>query len=154
VFGAAGGQYGLLKPSEVTPAVGQLIERLINRTPELSPFVRVLHGDGAVGAAIVASRPDLVFLTGSTATGRKIAQATADSLTPFIYELGGKDPMIVFDSADIPAAAKWGAWGAFYNTGQTCMGIERVYVQSGVYDEFVTAVLEEARRFKIGYSPA
>jgi acyl-CoA reductase-like NAD-dependent aldehyde dehydrogenase len=143
----------LLKPSEVTPAVGQLVERLIDRVPELSPFVRVLHGDGAVGAAIVESRPDLVFLTGSTTTGQKIAQATADSLTPFICELGGKDPMIVFNSADIPAAAKWGAWGAFYNTGQTCMGIERVYVQSGVYDEFVTAVLEEARKFKIGYSP-
>ena len=142
----------LLKPSEVTPAVGQLVERLVNRVPELSPFVRVLHGDGSVGAAIVESRPDLIFLTGSTATGRKIAQATADSLTPFIYELGGKDPMIVFNSADVASAAKWGAWGAFYNTGQTCMGIERVYVQSGVYDEFVTAVLEEARRFKIGYS--
>ncbi|PIE80344.1 MAG: aldehyde dehydrogenase [Chloroflexi bacterium] len=143
----------LLKPSEVTPAVGQLIERLIDRVPELSPFVRVLHGDGSVGAAIVESRPDLVFLTGSTATGQKIARATVDTLTPFVFELGGKDPMIVFDSADIQAAAKWGVWGAFYNTGQTCMGIERVYVQSGVYDEFVTAVLEEARKLKVGYSP-
>jgi acyl-CoA reductase-like NAD-dependent aldehyde dehydrogenase len=142
----------ILKPSEVTPAVGVLVERLIARVPELSPFVRVLHGDGSVGAAIVDSHPDLIFLTGSTGTGQKIAQATSDTLTPFVFELGGKDPMVVFDSADIASAAKWGAWGAFYNTGQTCMGIERVYVQAGVYDEFVTAVLEEARRFKIGYS--
>jgi acyl-CoA reductase-like NAD-dependent aldehyde dehydrogenase len=143
----------ILKPSEVTPAVGLLVERLVQRVPELSPFVRVLHGDGSVGAGIVESRPDLIFLTGSTGTGQKIAAAAADSLTPLVFELGGKDPMIVFNSADIAAAAKWGAWGAFYNTGQTCMGIERMYVQSGVYDEFVTAVLEEARKFKIGYSP-
>lgn len=142
----------ILKPSEVTPAVGLLVARLVNRVPELAPFVRVLHGDGAVGAAIVDSRPDLIFLTGSTGTGQKIARATADTLTPFVFELGGKDPMIVFDSANVAAAAKWGAWGAFYNTGQTCMGIERVYVQAGIYDEYVTAVLEEARKFKIGYS--
>ncbi|MCB8982661.1 MAG: aldehyde dehydrogenase family protein [Ardenticatenaceae bacterium] len=142
----------LLKPSEVAPAVGVMIEKLIQRVPELAPFVRVLHGDGAVGAQIVASRPDLIFLTGSTATGFKIAQAAAETLTPFIYELGGKDPMIVFDSADVAAAAKWGTWGAFYNTGQTCMGIERVYVQSGVYDEFVTAVLAQTRQIKIGYT--
>ncbi len=142
----------LLKPSEVTPAVGVMIEKLIQRVPELAPFVRVLHGDGSVGAQIVASRPDLIFLTGSTATGHKIAQKAAESLTPFIYELGGKDPMIVFDTADIQAAARWGTWGAVYNTGQTCMGIERVYVQEAAYDEFVTAALAEARQVKIGYS--
>jgi len=142
----------LLKPSEVAPAVGVMIERLIQRVPELAPFVRVLHGDGAVGSQIVKSKPDLIFLTGSTATGRKIAQTAAESLTPFIYELGGKDPMIVFDSADVAAAAKWGTWGAFYNTGQTCMGIERVYVQSGVYDEFVTAVLAHTRQIDMGYT--
>ena len=142
----------LLKPSEVTPAVGVMIESLIKRVPELAPFVRVLHGDGSVGAQLVASGPDLIFLTGSTATGRKIAQAAAETLTPFICELGGKDPMIVFDSADIQSAAKWGTWGAFYNTGQTCMGIERVYVQESAYDDFVTAVLAETRKIKIGYT--
>lgn len=68
----------LLKPSEVTPAVGVMIESLIKRVPELAPFVRVLHGDGSVGAQLVASGPDLIFLTGSTATGRKIAQAAAE----------------------------------------------------------------------------
>jgi acyl-CoA reductase-like NAD-dependent aldehyde dehydrogenase len=143
----------ILKPSEVTPAVGVMIERLIQRVPELAPFVRVLHGDATVGAQIVASRPDLIFLTGSTATGLKIAEAAAKTLTPFIYELGGKDPMIVFESADLAAAAKWGVWGAFYNTGQTCMGIERLYVQDTVYDEVITAVLNETAKIKIGYSP-
>lgn len=142
----------ILKPSEVTPAVGVLIEQLIQRVPELAPFVRVLHGDGSVGAQIVAGKPDLIFLTGSTATGHKIAEVAAKSLTPFIYELGGKDPMLVFASADVEAAAKWGTWGAFYNTGQTCMGIERVYVQSEVYDQFVAYALDHARKLQIGYT--
>lgn len=142
----------IVKPSEVTAATGVMIENLVKRVPELCPFVRVLHGGPDVGAALVQSQPDLVFLTGSTATGQKIARATAETMTPFICELGGKDPMIVLEDADIAAAAKWGAWGAFYNTGQTCMGIERVYVVESVYDEFMQALLAETRQLKMGYT--
>jgi len=142
----------ILKPSEVTAATGALIQKLFQRVPELAPYVRVLHGDGKVGAAIVESTPDMVFLTGSTATGQKIAAKTAETLTPFLYELGGKDPMLVLEQADVKAAAKWGVWGAFYNTGQTCMGVERIYAVEAVYDEFVTAVLEETAKLKMGYS--
>ncbi len=142
----------VLKPSEVTAATGALIQKLFRRVPELSPYVRVFHGDGAVGAAIVNRSPDMVFLTGSTATGKKIAAATAQTLTPFLYELGGKDPMLVLERADVKAAAKWGVWGAFYNTGQTCMGVERVYAVEAVYDEFLTAVLEETAKLKMGYT--
>ncbi|MCA9960648.1 MAG: aldehyde dehydrogenase family protein [Anaerolineales bacterium] len=141
----------VLKPSEVTAATGVLVESLIKRVPELSPFVRVLHGGPDIGAAVVQSSPDLVFLTGSTGTGRKIAKATAETMTPFIAELGGKDPMIVLESADIAAAAKWGTWGAFYNTGQTCMGIERVYVVESIYDEFLRQAVSEAKQIKQGY---
>lgn len=143
----------ILKPSEVTPATGALMENLFKRIPELSPYVRVLHGDGAVGAALVDSRPDLVFLTGSTTTGRKVAQVTAKHMIPFLCELGGKDPMIVLEEADIKAAAKWGVWGAFYHTGQTCMGVERVYAVEPVYDQFVQAVVDETSKLKLGYSP-
>jgi acyl-CoA reductase-like NAD-dependent aldehyde dehydrogenase len=143
----------VLKPSEVTPAVGQLIERLFQSVPELSPFVRVVHGDGAVGAALVAARPDFVFLTGSTGTGRKVAEATAKNMTPFISELGGKDPMIVLDDADVQQAAHWGVWGAFFHSGQTCVSVERVYAVAAVYDAFVVAVVEETRRLRQGYSP-
>lgn len=142
----------ILKPSEVTAATGVLIEKLFQRIPELAPYVRVLHGDDQVGAALVESNPDLVFLTGSTTTGKKIAAATAKTLTPFLYELGGKDPMLVLEHADVPAAAKWGVWGAFFNTGQTCMGVERVYAVEAVYDEFVAAVLAETKKLKMGYS--
>ncbi len=142
----------ILKPSEVTAATGALIEKLFKRIPELVPYVRILHGDGKVGAAVVESNPDLVFLTGSTATGKKIAAETAKTLTPFLSELGGKDPMLVLEHADVKAAAKWGVWGAFVNAGQTCMGLERVYAVEAVYDEFVAAVLEETKKLKMGYS--
>jgi acyl-CoA reductase-like NAD-dependent aldehyde dehydrogenase len=147
------GNVVLLKPSEVTGASGVLIEELIQRVPELAPFVRVLHGDGAVGASLVKSAPDYIFLTGSTPTGRAVMRAAAENMIPTACELGGKDAMIVLEDANIPAAARWGVWGATYNTGQTCMSVERVYVVKEVYDEFVQRVLEHARPVRVGYTP-
>ena len=146
------GNVVLVKPSEVTAATGALLEKIFKSIPELSPFVRFLHGDGLIGAALVASRPAMLFLTGSVETGKKIAQETAKTLTPFLYELGGKDPMIVLEDADVQAAARWGVWGAFYNTGQTCISVERVYVVEEVYDAFVAAVLVETQKYKLGYT--
>ena len=143
----------LVKPSEVTAATGVMVEQLFQKVPELAPFVRFLHGDGRVGAALVQSKPDLIFLTGSTNTGRLVMRAAAENMTPVICELGGKDPMIVLEDADIEAAARWGAWGAFYNTGQTCMAVERIYVVRSVYDRFLELLLEETRKLKQGYSP-
>ncbi|MCP5097695.1 MAG: aldehyde dehydrogenase family protein [Chloroflexi bacterium] len=142
----------IAKPSEVTAATGVLVEKLFQRVPELSSFVRVLHGDGRVGAAIVASKPDLIFLTGSTKTGRLVMKSAADTMTPVICELGGKDPMIVLDDANIEAAAQWGVWGATYNTGQTCMAVERVYVVDEIYDQFLAQVLAETKQLKVGYN--
>ena len=144
----------ILKPSEVTPAVGKRIEELFQSVPELSPFVRVLHGGPEVGAALVDTQPDLVFLTGSTGTGRKVAQAAAETLTPFICELGGNDPMIVLEDANIEEAARWGAWGAFFHSGQTCVSVERVYVVEEVYERFIEAVLAESQKWRQGYSVA
>ncbi len=143
----------ILKPSEVTAATGVLIEALFQRLPELAPFVRVVHGDGRVGAALIEARPDYIFLTGSTPTGRKVLQAAADNLIPVACELGGKDAMIVLEDADLTAAARWGAWGAFFNAGQTCMAVERVYVVAPVYDEFVRLAVSYAKEFKMGYTP-
>jgi acyl-CoA reductase-like NAD-dependent aldehyde dehydrogenase len=145
----------LVKPSEVAAATGVMIEGLIQRVPELSPFVRFLHGDARVGAGMVQSRPDLIFLTGSTATGKAVAKAAAETMTHFLCELGGKDPMIVLEDADIQAAAKWGVWGAAsFNTGQTCIAVERIYVVEEVYDEFLQAAVVEAGKVKMGYSPS
>lgn len=143
----------ILKPSEETAYTGLLVEELFSRVPELAPFVRVVHGDGQVGAALVEARPDLIFLTGSTQTGRLVARAAAEHLIPVISELGGKDPMIVLDDADVEAAARWGVWGACFNAGQTCMAVERVYVVDKVYDDFVRHAVHYAQEFKLGYSP-
>jgi acyl-CoA reductase-like NAD-dependent aldehyde dehydrogenase len=121
--------------------------------PELSPFVRFIHGDGRVGEMMVKARPDLIFLTGSLQTGRKVARAAAEDLTPTLFELGGKDPMLILEDADIKAAARWGIWSACYNTGQTCVSIERAYAVESVYDEFVREAVEQARRTTVGYSP-
>lgn len=144
----------IVKPSEVTGATGVMMEKLFSRIPELAPYVKFLHGDGRVGAAIVESNPDLIYFTGSVATGKKIAALVAENLTPVIFELGSKDPMIVLEDADIQAAAKWGVWGAFFNTGQACISVERVYVVESIYDQFLEAVLEQVKQLKIGYSPA
>ena len=143
----------LVKPSEVSAATGVLIEELFSRVPELSRYVRFLHGDARVGQALVRSKPDLLFLTGSVKTGQIVAKMAAEDMIPFMYELGGKDAMIVLDDADVAAAAKWGVWGAFYTTGQACVSVERVYVHESVYDEFLAAVLEETAKFSVGYSP-
>lgn len=142
----------LLKPSEVTPAVGVLMESLFQRVPELAPYVRVLHGDAETGAALVQSAPDYIFLTGSTQTGRKVLSAAGEHLIPVGAELGGKDAMIVLEDADLEAAARWGVWGGFYNTGQTCMSVERIYVVASVFDEFVRLAVANAEKLTMGYS--
>lgn len=143
----------MLKPSEVTGATSLLMDQLFKRVPELSPYVRVFHGDGSVGAAMVQMEPDYIFLTGSTPTGRVVSRAAAESLTPIACELGGKDAMLVLEDADVASAALWGVWGSNFNSGQTCMAVERVYVVDSVYDEFVRRAVEETRRLRVGYSP-
>lgn len=142
-----------LKPSEVTAATGVLVEQLLARVPALAPYVCVLHGDAAVGAALVAAPPDFIFLTGSTATGKHVMRAAAENLTPLTVELGGKDAMLVLADADVAAAAKWGAWGAFFNAGQTCMAVERVYVAAEVYEPFVAQAVAAAEALRQGHSP-
>jgi len=144
----------LLKPSEVTPATGVMIEKLLRSLPELAPYVRVLHGDGAVGAALVQAKPDFIFLTGSTATGRIVSRAAAEHLIPLALELGGKDAMLVLEDADLPAAAHWGIWAANYNAGQSCVAVERAYVVRPVFDEFVRLAVAEANKLQQGFSTA
>lgn len=142
----------LLKPSEWTAATGKLMESLFTRVPELAPFVRVLHGDGRTGAALVECAPDYIFLTGSGPTAQNVQKAAAKNLTPLSFELGGKDATIVLEDADIAQAAKWSVWGGCFNAGQTCMGVERVYVVEPVYDAFVQHAVREARNLQTGFT--
>jgi acyl-CoA reductase-like NAD-dependent aldehyde dehydrogenase len=142
----------IFKPSEVTAATGVMIEQLFQSIPELSPFIRVAHGDGSVAAAIIQAAPDYIFFTGSTATGKKVLQAASEYLIPVDCELGGKDAVIVLEDANINEAARWSVWGACYNSGQSCLAVERVYVVESVYEEFVRHAVAYTKELKLGYS--
>jgi acyl-CoA reductase-like NAD-dependent aldehyde dehydrogenase len=97
----------------------------------------------------------MIMFTGSTATGKKVMQKAAETLTPVSLELGGKDPMIVLSDADLERAANHAVYYSMFNGGQTCISIERVYVEAPVYDEFVAKVVEKARGLRqgVGHGP-
>jgi acyl-CoA reductase-like NAD-dependent aldehyde dehydrogenase len=142
----------VLKPSEFTPVVGQLVGQLFQEAPAHQGIVQVVTGAGETGEALVRAGVQKIVFTGSVETGKKVMRAASDTLTPVVMELGGKDPMIVLENADLERAANAAVWGAFFNCGQTCTSIERVYVVEGVYDEFVQKVVEKTRALRVGYS--
>jgi acyl-CoA reductase-like NAD-dependent aldehyde dehydrogenase len=127
----------VLKPSEFTPLTTLLIPDLCREAGLPDDLVRVVTGDGRTGEALVRSAVDRVVFTGSSATGRKIMAVAAETLKPVTLELGGKDPAIVLEDADLERAVAGVAFGALFNAGQTCLSIERVLVARPVYDDFV-----------------
>jgi acyl-CoA reductase-like NAD-dependent aldehyde dehydrogenase len=133
----------VLKPSEVAPASGELVAELVAEAGLPDGLVQVLHGGPPAGAALVQAGVDVVAVTGSSDTGRRVAALAAERLIPVIMELGGKDPMIVLEDADLGRAARAAVWGACFNAGQSCVAIERLYVVDQVHDRFV-AELERA----------
>ena len=125
----------VIKPSEVVPLIGaRVAEALIAGLPE--GVVQLVQGDGSVGAALVGGEVQMVGMTGSTATGKKIMQSAADGLKRLVLELGGKDPMIVFADADIELAAAHAVENSLYNCGQVCCSVERVYVEQSILPAF------------------
>jgi acyl-CoA reductase-like NAD-dependent aldehyde dehydrogenase len=149
-YALAAGNAVVHKPSEWTPAVGQwLADTFAEAVPE-HPVLPVVHGGGEVGAALCRAGVDKLSFTGSSATARTVMAACAESLTPVVLEGGGKDAMIVDADADLAAAARACVWGALTNAGQTCVGIERVYVAAEVYDAFLSRVVERAGRLTVG----
>jgi acyl-CoA reductase-like NAD-dependent aldehyde dehydrogenase len=146
----AGGNSVILKPSEVTPLVGECIEDLFKRSGFPEGTVQVAHGGKEVGAAFTAGKPDYIFFTGSVRTGKIIQQQAAKDLIPTTLELGGKDPMIVFEDANIDRAVKAAAWGAFTNSGQVCMSAERLYVERSIYGNFLEKLKNEVNSLQQG----
>src|SRR4051794_29223474 len=114
-YAVAAGNGVVLKPSELTPLTGEFVARLFDDAGAPHGLVQVVQGDGRVGAALTASGVDKIVFTGSTATGREVAAAAAEHLTPVTLELGGKDPMVVLDDADLARAVDGALWGAFVN---------------------------------------
>jgi acyl-CoA reductase-like NAD-dependent aldehyde dehydrogenase len=138
----------VLKPSEVTPGVGEVIKSILEPLPP--GVATVVQGAGNVGAALVDAPCDKICFIGSPDTGRKIAAAAAAHLTPLVMELGGKDAAIVCSDADLDLASSGIAWGAFVNGGQTCAAIERVYVVDSVADEFSSLLLDKVGHLRQG----
>ncbi len=124
----------VIKPSEVTPQCGEVLRDLLEPLPP--DVATVVQGGRDVGAALVDAPCDKISFIGSPATGRKICEAAARHLTPVVMELGGKDAAIVCGDADVEKASSGLVWSAFFNAGQTCASVERVYVVDAVADEF------------------
>ncbi|MCZ8382361.1 aldehyde dehydrogenase family protein [Mycobacterium sp. CPCC 205372] len=138
----------LLKPSERTPLTAELLLRgwLDSGAPEVMAIVQ-----GAREAVeAVVDNSDYIQFTGSSATGAKVMERAARRLTPVSLELGGKDPMIVLEDADVDLAAHAAVWGAMFNAGQTCVSVERVYVLDAIYQQFVDAVVRAVEDLKMG----
>ncbi|MFI9509431.1 aldehyde dehydrogenase family protein [Nocardia sp. NPDC052566] len=151
-YALAAGNTVVFKPSEFSTGIGNfLAEAFQKANPELPEGVFVsINGYGATGAALVQSGVDKIAFTGSTATGKKIMAAAAENLTPVLLECGGKDAVIVAADGDVKAAADAVAWGATANSGQTCAGVERVYVDKSVSAAFVAEVKRILTEIKPG----
>ena len=149
-YALAAGNAVVFKPSELTPLVGQLLGEIAAETFSVADLLTVVTGDGSTGAALARADVDKIAFTGSASTGRRVMAAAAENLTPVLLELGGKDAMIVAADADIEAAAEAAVYGALANSGQACVGIERCYVETPVYRDFVDRVLVHASDIRVG----
>ena len=147
----AAGNTVVMKPSEITPLS---ILHWCNVVDSVLPdgVINVITGFGQSAGEPIVNHPDVpvITFTGSVATGKKIAKFAAENLKKVSLELGGKDPMIICDDADIEIAAQGASWGGFVNAGQVCTSIERVYVFENVIDQFTEAIIEEAKKVVLG----
>ena len=141
----------VLKPSQLTPLSANLARELIVESGLDPALLAVIHGEGDVGSELIR-HVDYVGFTGGTETGRKVAVAASERLIPFSLELGGKNPMVVLEGASLDDAVKGLAAGAFANSGQSCISIERVYVQESVYEEFARRFIQKASSLRLGWA--
>lgn len=147
-YALSAGNAILFKPSELSPGTATWIEERWNEVCP-KPVFQVITGGRETGAALVASGIDKIAFTGSTASAKRVMAAAAENLTPMVAECGGKDALIVAKDADLDQAADFIAFGAFGNAGQTCVGVERVYVERPVRDALVAKVVERAKAISL-----
>lgn len=138
----------MVKASEVTPRYVDALEATLEGVPELKAVLGFLKGDGATGQELIKNA-DFISLTGSVGTGRKVAAACGERLIPFECELGGKDPLVVLEGADLDAATSAALRGAVTSTGQVCFSIERIYVARPIHDAFVGMLKDKAERIRL-----
>ncbi|KAA2259450.1 aldehyde dehydrogenase family protein [Solihabitans fulvus] len=152
-YALSAGNAVVFKPSELTPGVGAFLADTFAEVVPDQPVFTVVTGFGETGAALCRAGVDKIAFTGSTATGKRVMAACAETLTPVLVECGGKDVLIVDSDADLEQAADAAVWGGMSNAGQTCVGVERVYVVDAVADRFVDLVAERARKLRPGGEP-
>ena len=154
-YALAAGNAVVFKPSELTPATGAWLVRSFGEALEAfgssQPVLQLVTGPGSTGEALARSGVGKIAFTGSAATARKVMAAAADTLTPVLAECGGKDALLVGADANLDAAADAAAWGAMANAGQTCVGIERVYVADAVYHSFLERLTQRVSDLRPGY---
>ena len=140
----------VLKAASPTPLIGERIRETFEKAGLPEGLVRTVHGGGRIGDALVKSTAGKIFFTGSVEVGRKVGVECAKRMKGSVLELGGKDPQIVCPDADLANAVSGAVWGGFANAGQTCSGIERVYVHKDVADPFLEGVVRETERLTVG----
>ena len=147
IAAVAAGNQVVLKPSELTPNTAEMIAKICNKVFDKSQ-VEVVQGDSSVVQQLLTQRWDYIFFTGSVAVGKIVAKAASEFLTPVTLELGGKNPCIVDETADLKLAAKRIVWGKFINAGQTCIAPDYLLVHVNIKDQFVPYLIDE---IKIAY---
>ncbi|HXM35295.1 MAG TPA: aldehyde dehydrogenase family protein, partial [Pyrinomonadaceae bacterium] len=148
VMALMAGNAVIVKPSELTPLTAIKMAEVFRRAGLPDGLLAVITGDGSTGAALVEGGVDKIMFTGSVATGKRVAALAADTLMPVVLELGGKDPMIVLEDADLENAARGAIWGAFANAGQCCASVERCYVHESIAPQFIKRVVAETEKLK------
>ncbi len=141
----------VIKPSDLTPLSAELAVDLMRRAGLPQGLAQLVHGGGAIGADLL-QQVDYISFTGSSAVGREIAAAAGERLIPCSLELGGKNPLVVLSGAPVEEAVKGFVAGAFFNSGQTCIAIERAFIERPVYQEFVERAAERVRALRLGWS--
>ena len=149
-YALAAGNAVVFKPSEYTPGVGHWLGESFNKVAPGAGVFLVATGGPDTGAALTKSAVNKIAFTGSTATGKKIAAICAESLTPVLMECGGTDPAVIDRDCNIDKAAEAVLWGAMANAGQTCLGIERVYVHEDISKDFITKISALAAELEVG----
>jgi acyl-CoA reductase-like NAD-dependent aldehyde dehydrogenase len=153
-YALAAGNTVVFKPSELTPGVGRALAESLARVVPEYPLLQVVTGFGETGAALCRAGVDKLAFTGSAGTAKKVMATCAETLTPVVLECGGTDALLVDADANIAAAADAAVWGAMSNAGQTCVGVERVYVVEDVAQEFTERVVAQTRRLRTGGEPS
>jgi acyl-CoA reductase-like NAD-dependent aldehyde dehydrogenase len=141
----------ILKASELSLPINALLLELFQQLALPEHLVQTLVGDGSVGEQLIDAGPDLVFFTGGLQTGRAVMQRAAQHPIPVLLELGGKDAMIIFADAQLSRASHAVMYGAFSNSGQICISIERLYIEHHCFDDFLQQLQNELATLTIGH---